>query len=60
MAVQLTPSKVKGSKYILAPKRPVQLLELSDHTVLNLTIEESKGQRLVYAILESSINAIEN
>lgn len=61
MAIKLTPTKIKGSKYLLIPKDLAQLLEINDNSILNLTIEESsKGQRLVYAILERSGNAIEN
>jgi len=60
-AIQLTPTKIKGSKYLLIPKDLARLLEIEDESILNLTIEESsKGQRLVYAILERSSNAIEN
>ena len=61
MAIQLTPTKIKGSKYLLIPKDLARLLEIEDKSILNLTIEESsKGQRLVYAILGRSSNAIEN
>ena len=61
MAIRLTPTKIKGSKYLLIPKDLARLLEIEDESVLNLTIEESsRGQRLVYAILERSSNAIEN
>jgi hypothetical protein len=53
MAIQLTPTKIKGSKYLLIPKDLARLLEIEDESVLNLTIEESeKGQRLVYSIGE--------
>jgi hypothetical protein len=58
MAIQLTPTKIKGSKYLLIPKDLAQLLEINDDSVLNLTIEEStKGQRLVYSIRERSSNS---
>ena len=61
MAIQLTPTKIKGSKYLLIPKDLARLLEIEDKSILNLTIEESsKGQRLVYALRERSSNAIEN
>ncbi|HEV2118962.1 MAG TPA: hypothetical protein VGS11_02470 [Candidatus Bathyarchaeia archaeon] len=61
MAIRLTPTKIKGSKYLLIPKDLARLLEIEDGSILNLTIEESpKGQRLVYAILERPSNAIEN
>jgi len=60
-AIQLTPTKIKGSKYLLIPKDLARLLEIEDKSILNLTIEESsEGQRLVYAILERSSNATEN
>jgi len=60
-AIQLTPTKIKGSKYLLIPKDLARLLEIEDKSILDLTIEESsKGQRLVYAIRERSSNAIEN
>jgi len=53
MAIQLTPTKIKGSKYLLIPKDLARLLEIEDKSVLNLTIEESEtGQRLVYSIRE--------
>ncbi len=58
MAIQLTPTKIKGSKYLLIPKDLAQLLEINDNSVLNLTIEDSaKGQRLVYSIREKSSNS---
>ncbi|HZY93850.1 MAG TPA: hypothetical protein VFE98_03195 [Candidatus Bathyarchaeia archaeon] len=51
----MSPTKIKGSKYLLIPKDLAQLLEINDQSVLNLTIEESsKGQRLVYSIQEKS------
>jgi len=51
MPIQLTPTRIKGSKYLLIPKDLAQLLEINDQSVLNLTIEESnKDQRLVYSI----------
>jgi len=51
MPIQLTPTRIKGSKYLLIPKDLAQLLEIDDQSVLNLTIEESnKDQRLVYSI----------
>ena len=53
MAIQLTPTKIKGSKYLLIPKDLARLLEIEDKSVLNLTVEESgKGKRLVYSIRE--------
>ncbi len=53
MPIQLTPTRIKGSKYLLIPKDLAQLLEIDDKSVLNLTIEESgKEQRLVYSIRE--------
>jgi len=61
VAIQLTPTKIKGSKYLLIPKDLARLLEIEDKSILDLTIEESsKGQCLVYAIRERSSNAIEN
>jgi len=52
-AIQLTPTKIKGSKYLLIPKDLARLLEIEDKSVLNLTIEESgKSKRLVYSIRE--------
>ena len=51
MAIQLTPTRIKGSKYLLIPKDLAQLLEIDDESILNLTIEDSdKGQRLIYSI----------
>src|SRR6267143_1212438 len=40
MAIQLTPTRIKGSKYLLIPKDLARLLEIEDKSVLNLTIEE--------------------
>lgn len=51
MAIELTPTKIKGSKYLLIPKDLARLLEIEDQSVLNLTIEESaQGRRLVYSV----------
>jgi hypothetical protein len=53
MAIKLSPTKIKGSKYLLIPKDLAQLLEINDNSILNLTIEDSsKGQRLIYSIQE--------
>ena len=53
MPIQLTPTRIKGSKYLLIPKDLAQLLEIDDKSVLNLTVEDSdKGQRLIYSIRE--------
>ncbi len=61
MAILLTPTRIKGSHYLLIPKDLAQLLEISDDSVLNLTIEESdRGQRLIYAIRERSNKSAEN
>ncbi len=61
MGIQLTPTRIKGSKYLLIPKDLAQLLEIDDKSVLNLTIEDTdKGQRLVYSIREKSDNSAEN
>ncbi len=61
MPIQLTPTKIKGSKYLLIPKDLVQLLEIDDKSVLNLTIEDNdKGQRLVYSIREKHDKATHN
>jgi len=58
MGIQLTPTRIKGSKYLLIPKDLAQLLEIDDKSILNLTIEESdKGQRLVYSIREHPSNS---
>jgi len=57
MAIQLTPTRIKGSKYLIIPKDLAQLLEIDDESVLNLTIEDTdKGQRLVYSIRQKSGN----
>ncbi len=57
MPIQLTPTRIKGSKYLLIPKDLAQLLEIDDKSVLNLTIEETgKEQRLVYSIREKREN----
>ncbi|MBO0887876.1 hypothetical protein J2P12_02115 [Candidatus Bathyarchaeota archaeon] len=55
MPIQLTPTRIKGSKYLLIPKDLAQLLEIDDKSVLDLTIEESnKEQRLVYSIRDKN------
>jgi hypothetical protein len=59
MGIQLTPTKIKGSKYLLIPKDLAQLLEIDFESVLNLTIEDTdKGQRLVYSIRQKSGNTV--
>jgi hypothetical protein len=56
MPIQLSPTRIKGSKYLLIPKDLAQLLEISDESILNLTIEEtSNGQKLVYSIREKPV-----
>ena len=61
MAIELTPTKIKGSKYLLIPKDLARLLEIEDKSVLNLTIEESsKGPRLVYSVRERAPHHMEN
>ena len=61
MAIQLTPTKIKGTKYLLIPKDLARLLEIEDKSVLNLTIEESEtGQRLVYSLRERTHHPAEN
>ena len=61
MGIQLTPTKIKGSKYLLIPKDLARLLEIEDKSILNLTIEESEtGQRLVYSIRERPHHLADN
>ena len=61
MPIQLTPTRIKGSKYLLIPKDLAQLLEIDDKSILSLTIEDtSRGQRLVYSIQEKSSKAADN
>ena len=61
MAIELTPTKIKGSKYLLIPKDLARLLEIEDKSVLNLTIEESaKGPRLVYSVSDRVPHSPEN
>ncbi len=61
MGIQLTPTRIKESKYLLIPKDLAQLLEIDDKSVLNLTIEDTnKGQRLVYSIREKSSSRVES
>ncbi|TMI29182.1 hypothetical protein E6H28_07030 [Candidatus Bathyarchaeota archaeon] len=61
MAIELTPTKIKGSKYLLIPKDLARLLEIEDKSILNLTIEESsKGRRLVYLVSERVPHHTEN
>jgi len=61
MGIQLTPTKIKGSKYLLIPKDLARLLEIEDKSVLNLTIEESEtGQRLVYSLRERTHHSAES
>src|SRR5229473_223238 len=35
MAIQLTPTRIKGSKYLLIPKDLARLLEIEDKSILN-------------------------
>jgi len=59
MGIQLTPTRIKGSKYLLIPKDLAQLLEIDDKSILNLTIEDTdRGQCLVYSIREKSRNPV--
>jgi hypothetical protein len=59
MPIQLSPTRIKGSKYLLIPKDLAQLLEIDDGSVLNLTIEDTdKGQRLVYSIRQKTSNTV--
>ena len=61
LAILLTPTRIKGSHYLLIPKDLAQLLEIDDKSVLNLTIEESdKGQRLIYSIRDRQNNSEEH
>ena len=61
MGIQLTPTRIKGSHYLLIPKDLAQLLEIRDDSILNLTIEESdRGQRLIYSIRERLASPHEN
>ncbi len=61
MAIRLTPTRIKGSHYLLIPKDLADLLEINDNSVLNLTIEESNnGQRLVYSIREPANKSAKN
>ena len=41
MAIRLTPTRIKGSHYLLIPKDLAELLEINDTSVLSLTIEET-------------------
>jgi len=60
MVIQLTPTRIKGSKYLLIPKDLAQLLEINDKSILNLTIEDTdRGQRLVYSIQEKPSSPVE-
>ena len=53
LGLQLKPTRIKGSHYLLIPKDLAELLEISDHSILNLTIEDTdKGQRLIYSVLQ--------
>ncbi len=61
MGITLTPTRIKGSRYLLIPKDLTELLEIDDNSVLNLTIEESSiGQRLVYSIQDRTKGVTEN
>ena len=60
LPIQLTPTRIKGSKYLLIPKDLAQLLEINDKSILNLTVEDSdRGQRLIYSIREKSTSTAE-
>ena len=59
MPIQISPTKIKGTKYLLIPKDLAQLLEIDDESVLNLTVEDTaKGQRLIYSIRQKSSNNV--
>ncbi len=58
MGITLTPTRIKGTRYLLIPKDLAQLLEIDDNSILNLTIEETaSGQRLIYSIQEKPSQA---
>jgi hypothetical protein len=58
LGIQLTPTRIKGSHYLLIPKDLAELLEINGTSILNLTIEETdKGQRLIYSIQERANNS---
>jgi hypothetical protein len=55
LGITLTPTRIKGSRYLLIPKDLAQLLEIDDNSILNLTIEDTTvGQRLIYSIQEKT------
>ena len=57
MGIQLTPTRIKGSHYLLIPKDLAELLEIDAKSILSLTIEETaQGQRLIYSIQERTAN----
>ncbi len=61
MGIQLTPTRIKGSHYLLIPKDLAELLEIDAHSVLHLTIEDSdKGQRLIYSIQDRKTSPAAN
>lgn len=58
LVIELTPTRVKGTRYLLVPKDIAQLLGIEDDSILKLTIEESEeGQRLVYSIENRAENS---
>jgi hypothetical protein len=65
LGLQLKPTRIKGSHYLLIPKDLADLLEINDRSILNLTIEDTdKGQRLIYSVsqdrsqVESQVQSI--
>ena len=57
MGIPLTPTRIKGSHYLLIPKDLAELLEIDAKSVLSLTIEETaEGQRLIYSIQDRTTN----
>ncbi len=61
MGIKLTPTRIKGSQYLLIPKDLAQLLEIDDGCILSLTIDDSNnGKRLIYSIRERPASSTEN
>jgi hypothetical protein len=61
LGLQLKPTRIKGSHYLLIPKDLAELMEINDQSILNLTIEDTdRGQRLVYSVTQAKGQAAQH
>ena len=52
MSINLTPTKIKQSIYLLVPKKVAELVEINDNTTFSLSIKKTQNKN----ILEYKIN----